>query len=293
MKVGIHEQYQGRTPTTVGRTVESFPAVEVTREFEADVLRPQDLVRRMLTRCEHVWASGQTVVWSFKPNPADVANGAWKPHVQALARHILDNRLQQKVIICIWHEPENDAPKYFRNGLEFARLFDTVQAWLFDVDPTIDTTHAALGYAYRNWTVPQARLWVTQCTIHSIDVYSGRSFPLGMTLGTSRAFQTWRASRPAGARWGVSERGWIADAEASDERVAAIDLEAEWLAALDLLDRPDFYIVWNTAGVEDDPKIILDDAGVAAVNRLFARMSVLTITCPTCKGVGTVTVPIT
>jgi hypothetical protein len=285
-KVGIHEQYQGAKATTFARTASRFPGTEITREFEGAVLSPQDMVGRLVLRCQPIWQAGKTAVWSFKPNPADVTSGAWKPHIQALAQYIKDNRLQDKVIVVIWHEPENDVPKWFRNGSEFSQYFNTVQRWLFEVDPSIVTSHAALGYAYRNLSIGQAKAWVTECTIHSIDIYSGRSFPLGMTLGNSRAFATWKASRPKGARWGVSERGWIADESRSEERAASIKAEADYLASLSPVERPDFYVVWNTEGTENDPKIILDDAGTAAVNVLFGRLS--TVICPLCSGVGNI-----
>lgn len=290
MMVGIHEQYQGSKATTFARTAQSFPRTEVTREFEAGVIAPQDLITRMVARCTQTWNGGGVAVWSFKPNPPDVANGKWKPYIQALARYIKDQQLERKVIICIWHEPENDVPKWFKNASEFVRLFNTVQSWLFEVNPEITTTHAALGYWYRNVSVSQAATWVTKCTIHSIDIYSGRSFPLGMTLANSKAFATWEESRPKGARWGVSERGWIADESRSEERTASIKAEADYLVSLDLVSRPDFYIVWNTEGTENDPTIILDAAGRDAVNEMFDRLStaVTAIVCPLCGGTGTI-----
>lgn len=295
MKIGIHENYQGKTPTTLERTASRFPLLQVTREFEAGALPAQDLVKRMVARCQPAWDAGKTAVWSFKPAPADVASGAWEPYVLRLAHHIKDKGLQDRLVVVIWHEPEND----FDDPAEFVTLFDTVHDWLMSVDPTIVTSHAALGYYYRNISVEAARRWTTKATIHSIDLYSGRSFPLQMTLGTSTAFRTWKQSRPAGARWGASERGWIANAGMSQLRVESIDAEADWLAALPVDDLPDFYCVWNTVGTENDPAIVLDDAGEAAVNRLFQRLSAppvrpgpvpapAAVTCPLCQGAGTV-----
>ena len=284
MKVGVHEQYQGAKATTFARTASRFPSAAVTREFESGVLQPQDLIGRMIARCGAVWQAGKTAVWSFKPDPAAVSNGEWKPYVQHLAQYIKDNSLQEKVIVVIWHEPENDVPKFFKNAADFVRLFNTVHGWLKDVDPTIVTSHAALAYAYRNWTVGQAMAWVTKCDIHSVDIYSGRSFPLAMTIANSKAFQTWKSSRPASAAWGISERGWIATDSRSAERVASINAEADYLASLPEADRPAFYIVWNTEGTENDPTIILDDAGVGAVNELFDRVT--EVVCPLCDGHG-------
>jgi hypothetical protein len=286
MKVGVHEDYQGAEASTIARTVASFPLIAVTREFEAGALPPQDLISRMVTRCQRVWAAGNVAVWSFKPNPADVRSGAWKPYVLALGQFIRDNRLHDRVIIVIWHEPENDVPKYFKNAADFVAVFNQVHDWLVSVDPAIVTSHAALAYTYRNMSVGQAKSWVTRCTIHSVDIYSGQSFPLDMTLASSKAFTTWKASRPTGARWGVSERGWIATDDLSDQRAAAIKAEADYLAALPEADQPDFYVVWNSEGAEKNPRIPLDQAGKDAVNHLFDRLS--QVQCPTCLGTGRV-----
>lgn len=285
MKVGVHENYQGPKATTFAKTVASFPLAAVTREFEGNVLQPQDLVKRLVGRCQAIWDAGKVPVWSFKPDPAAVDSGRWEPYVTALGKYIKDNGLQDRVIVCIWHEPEND----FKNPADFVRLYDRVHDWLKAVDPTIQTTHAALGYFYRNVSAATAQKWVTKADIHSVDIYSGRSFPVQMTLADSKPFQTWKASRPAGSKWGVSERGWIADAAGSAARVTSINAEAEYLAQLAPVDQPDFYIVWNTEGVENDPKIILDKAGVDAVNRLFERLTrVAQVVCPTCHGTGLV-----
>jgi hypothetical protein len=284
VKIGVHENYQGSKATTFARTASVFPRAEVTREFEADVLSPQDLVRRMVARCGPIFAVGKTAVWSFKPNPTDVKSGAWKPYVEALGEYITANNLQSQVVVVIWHEPENDVPKWFNNAADFVAVFNQVHDWLTSADPTIVTSHAALIYWYRNVSVGQAKAWVTRCTIHSADIYSGRSFPLNTTLGNSKAFATWKASRPTGTPWGVSERGWIADDTRSEERVASINAESDYLAGLAPTDQPDFYIVWNTEGVENDPTIILDQAGTDAVNRMFDRLS--RTQCPTCHGTG-------
>lgn len=286
MKVGVHEDYQGPRALTWGVTAQRFPLAEVTREFEGGVLEPQDLIGRIIARCGQIWAAGKTAVWSFKADPVNVANGQWMSYVHALAQYIKDNHLQDKVVVVIWHEPENDVPKYFKNAADFVRYFNTVQSWLFDVDPTIVTSHAALGYWYRNVSVGQAKAWVTNCTIHSIDIYSGRSFPLSMTLGTSKAFATWKASRPVGSRWGVSERGWIANSARFEERIASINAEADYLGELPTDQQPDFYVVWNTEGTENDPTIILDQGGMDAVNGMFDRIT--QVECPTCHGTGKV-----
>jgi hypothetical protein len=272
MRVGVHENYQGPDKTTLAETLSRFPQIDITREFEANPLPAQDLVHRITMRCAPIWIAGKSCAWSFKPLPADVAE-----HVKAAG-------LESKTVIVIWHEPENDVPKWFDSATDFVRYFNTVDRWLKSVDPSIVTSHAALGYRYARMTDTQAREWVTHATVQSIDLYSGRSFPLAMTLGTSAGFARWKASRPAGSRWGVSERGWIATPALSAERAASIRAEADWLAQLAPEDRPDYYIVWNTPGVERDPTIVLDEAGRMAVNAMFARLVPVASTLPSDAG---------
>lgn len=282
MIVGVHNE----STAALAKSVTTFPLSVVERPFVADPITAQDLITRFKATALRYVEAGQTVVWSFKPTPADVANGAWKPFVQAFARYLKDNGYTDRVIVVIWHEPENDVPKYFKSAADFVRLFNTVHDWLIEVDPSIRTSHAALGYYYRNVTIAQAKQWVTKCSIHSVDIYSGRSFPLSMTLRDSKPFKIWKDSRPIGAKWGVSERGFIATADKSAERVKTIDAESDYLASLAPADQPSFYIVWNTAGTEKDPTIVLDAAGEAAVNRMFARLTQLI--CPLCHGAGRV-----
>lgn len=282
MKLGVHENYQGPVARSVAQTLSAFPLAEVTREFEAGILEPQSLVTRIERRCADAWAAGKTVVWSFKPNVIMVLNGSWRPYVEALGRYLVANQRTAQTVVVIWHEPENDM-----GAEQFVAMFDMVHDWLkASSGGAVQTSHAALVWRYRNWTVEQAAHWTTRADIHSVDIYSGRSFPLDMTLGTSTAFQVWKESRPAGARWGVSERGWIADPTGTAARVAAIDAEAEWLRSLNTENQPEFYIVWNTVGVENDPKIVLDAGGVAAVNDLFGDLT--RVPCPLCHGSGTV-----
>lgn len=281
MLLGVHNE----PSADVRRAAEKFAVSEVERPFVSSPIPAQDLIAKFeATACKYVKA-GQTVVWSFKPLPADVASGAWKPHVEQFARYLQVNEMTDRVIVVIWHEPENDIPKWFRNAAEFVKLFNTVHDWLTAIEPSIQTSHAALGYFYRNLTAAQARQWVTKCTVHSIDLYSGRTFPLSMTLKDSKAYQTWKASRPAGSKLGVSERGFIAAPEKSAERVAAIDAEADYLASLPPEEHFEFYIIWNTPGTEKDPTIVLDDAAIDAVNRMFARLA-QPVPCPLCQGTG-------
>lgn len=320
MLFGVHEQYQaGPNRTTPVGTRERYPLLDVTREFKAGVITPQNLIPSLKYLCQATWDAELTCIVSFKFDKENVFNGKWQPHIVQAMNWLKDNGHASDTIVVIWHEPEDDASDSFRDGrsktfsdgAEFVRYFNIVHDWIKSVDPLIKTSHAALGYGYRPkvggpgdksaW-VAEPEQWRTKADIDSIDIYSGRSFPLDMTLGTSPAFKRWFDSRESNKEWGVSERGWIADAGKSADRAKSIDAEFEWIASLPIDALPYFYVVWTTEGTENDPKIILDDAGIEAVNRGFghiqARIDESTLppvqpppsmmTCPLCSGSGEV-----
>ncbi len=321
MLLGVHEQYQdGPNRTTPVDTQARYPHLAITREFKGGIVKPQNLIPSLRNLCQDVWDAGLVCNVSFKFSKADVFNGQWQIYIEQMARYLTDNELTGKTVLTIWHEPEDDARDSFPNGMkpnkvpefesgvEFVKYFNTVHRWLKGVNQQIVTSHAALGYGYRpkiggprdkSAYVTHPAQWVTECDIDAIDIYSGRSFPLNMTLGNSEAFKRWRDSRATATTWGVSERGWIADAMKYDERNASIAAEAEWLAALPDNERPAFYIVWTTEGVENDPKIILDSTGRDAVNDMFSKLKQPPAEepapeqpkmgqCPLCQGSGKV-----
>lgn len=306
MYLGVHEQYQaGKDRTTPDETKKRYPLVQLTREFKGGVIEPQNLNPSTKNLCQKVWDAGLICNVSFKFSVAEVLNGKWQPFIEQWAATIRDSGRSAQTILTIWHEPEND--KHFNSPEQFVLYFNQVHDWVKAVDPSILTCHAALGYRYRdNGEIDsvEATKWVTKADINSIDIYSGRSFPLDMTLKTSTGFSRWLGSRPGGSKWAVSERGWIAGSDKSAERVASINAEFDWLTSLDLDALPYFYIVWSTEGTEADPLIPLDEAGREAVNEGFARInaklnpqpttepkptpSVGCVQCPTCNGVGTI-----
>lgn len=295
---------------------ETYPLNDVVREFKGGVLVPQNLIPSFENLARPALDQDMSVVISVKPNPADVTNGNWRIYIEQLARHISANDLSHRVILVFWHEPEDDArdsypngtnkPMAFNDGHEFVTYFDTLHDWVKGVDPNIMTSHAALGYGYRpkiggkrdkSAFVTDPSAWVTKCDIHSIDIYSGRSFPISDTLATSPAFKRWLASRPDNAEWGVSERGWPTTDFAA--RVQAITSELVWLASLPEAARPVFYIVWATTGTENDPNLLLDPTAVKALNDGFAALLSAPptdtpppaddrVTCPMCAGTGKV-----
>lgn len=329
MLMGVHEQYQaGPNRTTPEGTRERYPHATVTREFKSGVITPQNLIPSLKTLCQATWDADMTCVVSFKFDPENVYNGKWQPHIEQAMRWIEDNKESERTIVVIWHEPEDDANdsftgtkakgRAFADGATFVRYFNKVHGWIKSANPRIRTSHAALGYGYRAkrggpgdnsaWVADPTQ-WITNADIHSIDIYSGRSFPLEMTLETSAAFNRWKSTLPVGAKWGVSERGWIADTGKSVERANSIRSEFNWIASLPTGELPTFYIGWSTEGTENDPKLILDDNGRQALNEGFNlitnRLSIPVeplpepspdpsmITCPLCHGAGEVPTDIT
>lgn len=290
-----------------------------TRPFTA-VVTPgadeQDLVKKMTAVCRASWAAGQVAVWSFKPDPVAVSTGRFKAQVQAVAVYLKANP-QHRTLVIIWHEPENDVPQWFPDAAAFVRLWETVAGWLRAVWPDIVLGHAALLYRYAgkvDITDAVAKRWRTTATVHLADGYSGRTFPLGMTLPEHSGYVRWRANVAQDDDWGMAERGWTitdnGDA-APALRAATMVRELAWL----LTDRPRVYMVWGTSGKEKDKGLILDAelgepaaaaivgtllaldtaetaAAAAAARTIGCTLCARTGACPMCAGAGQYTITV-
>lgn len=308
MLAGIHEnEHPAATARRAGGNA--------TRDFTANVITPGDLVKRVKTVCGPAWAAGQTAVWSFKPSPPEVKSGAWKAPVQALANY-LKAHPDLKIVVIIWHEPENDTPKWFRRPDDFVSLFERCAEWFRAVCPDMVLVHAALGYRYatgtKDITDATARQWRTSANVHCLDIYSGRSNPLATIAPELSGYTRWRQYVAGDDPWGFTERGWAADPGDYPLRAATIDRESAWLASLAV--KPRIYLVWSTEGTEKDDKLILDRTGQARADALVAQLlagakpgtiaakpapastqpatsapvpASFTVPCPLCHGSGT------
>jgi hypothetical protein len=262
---GVHENVD--PAATVARV-----GGNATRVFTAGVIGPKDLVKEVSAKCGPTWAAGQTAVWSFKPLPEAVRSGAWRKQVEALGQFLRDNPAKRTVVV-IWHEPENDVPKWFANAGEFVALFDTVAGWLRGKHPSVVVAHAALAYRYGDGidiTDRTAPSWRTSADVHCIDIYSGRSHNLDTILPDLPAYRRWREFVARDSRWGVTERGWsigkMGKGGSSATRVAAMSREATWLQSLPQEQQPEIYLLWNTGGTENDDGLVFD-AGAEQVAR--------------------------
>lgn len=237
-----------------------------TRIFTPGVISPRDLVAEVTAKCSATWAAGMTAVWSFKPLPDAVASGAWKPYVLALGQYLAANPTSRTVVI-IWHEPENDVPKWFGSAAAFVSLFDTVAGWLRQTWPHAVVVHAALAYRYgdgRDITDQVAPHWRTSADIHCADVYSGRSNPLNTILPELSSYRRWRRFVAQDSPWGITERGWTVGTDtgptAASTRASAMAREVTWLGGLPAGGRPQIYLMWNTGGTEGDAGLVFDGA---------------------------------
>lgn len=308
---GVHENVDpAQTVARVGGNA--------TRVFTSGVIDPRDLVKDVTAKCSASWAAGQSAVWSFKPKPAQVANGAWKSPVRELAAFLRDNPTKRTQVV-IWHEPENDVPEWFGDAAGFVRMFETVAGWLREVHPGVVVLHAALAYRYGDGvrggiTDATAGQWRTSADVHCIDIYSGRTNKIDTILPELSAYRRWRDHLVKGSPWGVTERGWtigtIGKGGTSAERVAAMAREAAWLRSLPVEQLPEIYLLWNTGGTEGDAGLVLDAgaeqvaraitghyAGVAAARAARTTTAPTpaaavpaaaqrTVTCPLCAGSG-------
>lgn len=267
--LGVHDN----TLDSAARAVE-YEGHAMTREFVGGVrVQPIDLVEKLEKMCAPAWQHGHVAVWSFKPHPASVANGAWRDRVEQLGRHLRQHRRRKPTVVIVWHEPESEIGKHFAAPEDFVSLFNTVHHWLAWEYPRVVTCHAAQGYAYRDsgpMDDATARRWRTRATIHGIDIYSGRSFPLQTILPELSGFARWKRRVVAGRRWAVTERGWTCTPANSAKRAATIAREFAWLAGLRRT--PAGYIVWSTHGTEKDAGLVLDAAARQAVTQGFRTL---------------------
>lgn len=266
---GVHENID---PAVTVRRVGG----NATRVFSSGVLDPRDLVKEAGLRCGATWAAGQTAVWSFKPNPGAVASGAWRPYVEALGSYLHANPGKQTVIV-IWHEPENDVPKWFDSPEAFVRMFNTVAGWLRGKHPSVVVAHAALAYRYgdnRGITDAIAPRWRTSADVHCVDIYSGRSNPLDTILPELSSYRRWRKFVARDSRWGVTERGWTVAGKGGNNalRAATMAREAAWLQSLGA-DAPEIYLLWNTGGTEGDPGLVLCPQGEKVAKAMTTQLA--------------------
>lgn len=303
---GVHEQYQGKNATTPSDTRQRYPLAETTREFVSNVIKPQNLIPKFEALCGPVIEADMVAVFSVKLSVAEVLNSGWRPHIEQWASYVRDHGISDRVILVIWHEPENDVPKYFKDAEQFVTYFNKIHDWVKSRNSVIRTCHAALGYRYGDKidiTDERARVWVnTKADIKAGDFYSGRSFPLSATLPELTSFKRWYAAVKAtgGTAWGITERGWTAS-KANEYQVRAdtIRREADWVTSLPEAERPAIVILWLTEGTEDDPGLRPDALMSEAVNYYLEKVTsepespqptpeVKTTDCPLCMGHGVV-----
>lgn len=275
MEFGIHEDYPPQD------TAARWPQVKYTRTFIDAVVYPGSLISKFTYYAKPSWDAGLTPVVSFRPVADDVSSGKWDTWLRELGTWLSG---QPEALVVIWHEPEGSMP-----GSTFQALFNRCRNNLKLGFPGLKVGYAAMAYHWNvKWNNPNLSVagktdtpaaWRVQADFYAVDVYSGFEFAVNTILPEISGFTRWASLLvPTGAPIFIAERGFkLKDVSQSPERVAAIAREAAWLRSDDpLAKRISAYCYWSSTGVENDPLMVLDAPGVAALLSAMYRAPVRT-----------------
>lgn len=288
---------------TAAEILAEYPDTAVVRVFNSGVITPQNIVPKLKKLCDEAWGAGLIVAVSFKFSVADVLSGAWKPFIQSAMAWLKDNGTDDMTILILWHEPENDVPKYFKDAEEYVKYFNLLHSWIKEVTQDVMTVHAALGYRYGNKEngTPididndRAKMWgKTRADLKTGDFYTGRTNPLTSILPELTSFKRWLTYTVGSEPYGISERGWsVSTAGERNIRAGSILAEMAWLLRVPDGQRCTLYLPWLTDGAEHDAGLLPDANMATAVKDLMRTVSAPPVVtpepqtdCPLCLGTG-------
>lgn len=269
VRAGVHEAFEPEV------TADRFPGARWTRDFVAGPdgtnlpasTTADQLVSKVLAKVGPALATpAGGCLMSLKLDLVAAAAGAWNSRLLAVGRALAG----LNVIVTIDHEPEDT----YRAPV-FDRGFTAARGALKLGCPDLDVAYCAMSYQWRpgSLTTTDPAPWAqVEADLYLIDVYSGKNFRGTAILPEHPGFRRWHAEVVAkfpGRRWGIAERGWLAD----PGRPATIDREADWLTTDPVGQTCEVYIVWATGGTENNPGWLLDDRTAAAVARLLTRLT--------------------
>lgn len=269
---GVHHTDDG-SPSAL---LADYPNAKCERLFISGVLSPQDLRTKFSNLCTPYWNAGIIPVVSFKPNTSAVINGSWNTRLRELAVYL---STKPTTWVIVWHEPENDM-----SGTTFKSMFNKARSEMKIGWSGIKVGYSAMAYHWagdiNNPTqaasfanVKNPADWMPTADFYGADVYSGDNFtaypnfPNTITRDHT-GFKRWKANIPAGAEWGLTERGWKNSTDS--ERQAIIRNETEWLKTTAASD-PKFshYIHWASDGTENNPDLIPGPLARVAINEML------------------------
>lgn len=286
LNVGVHEDWTagGRTPTQVKVR---YPGAKIGRAFIARVLSyPVDLrpkARNVLL--PYLAAKTPIVYLSAKSDVADTIRGDWDVQYRELGTYLDTLQKQHGVTIIFipYHEPEDDL-----TAAQFVPYFNRVRAAVKLGSSAIQVKPCYMSYQWllrRNGQSvggktdnPTAWFRNIQATDGvTVDVYSGRSFPLELTLSEHPAFRRWISYVPATWKWSVTERGWDTPSSTNRTNRSALRVKTMNREFAEIRSRRGYYsrlidyVIWSSPGTEGARGLVLDRAGEDAVARFIAN----------------------
>lgn len=238
-------QFGINTNLTPAEQREQFPNAPLTRRFVSGVLSPTtDLAYKVERQARPDLDAGLRPYVSFKLATADVMAGKWDAKLSFL--NAAYERMPNTRLI-YFHEPENNM-----KASDFVPAFDRVRNRL----PAFEVGYSAMAYQFRpgslSTTDPHA--WFPEADFYGCDAYSADWAPEGLApLLQHRGFMRWHAallgSGYGDMPFGLTERGFSS---------GGTDAQRADLVRQDAADWPelDHYILWNTTGTENSPKLL-------------------------------------
>lgn len=254
---GVHEP---QVPLTTRST---YPGATTAGPYFLADVAPDQALDKLAKLCTPAWAAGLTPLWTFKPNPADVAAGRWDLPLKRIRDYHVG--LGLKSIAYPWHEPEDNM-----TGKTFTGMFNRVYP-LLSAPPNIICGYTAMAYQWRpkSPTTSNPKDWDPyQTDFYGIDVYSGQGFPAKDTLVTHAGFQRWLTTLVGGRPFMICERGFAGPGR--DETMAA---EGQYLglAGTQVIG----YQLWNAPGTNNPTGWLFDQTAmshaVSIINTLAGK----------------------
>lgn len=285
--IGIHEDWTatppGRTPTKV---IERYPKSGIGRCFTGSpIITVQDLRPKVLATLQPYLTAGTKKIYiSIKTDITQTSAGSWNARYTELAVYIAQLKVQYNVDIIVipWHEPEDN----FSSGTAFVtyynKVYDAVKAGssAVKVKPCFLSYHWAPGTGGSiGGKTNTPGLWFTNLKMTdgvTVDVYSGRSFPLNQILMEHPGFSRWILYVPNTVRINLSERGFETPSSTnstnrSSLRASTMRREFDWLLTSDpIAMRCDDYTIWSSPGAEKAAGLIMDAAAEAEIDRFLS-----------------------
>jgi hypothetical protein len=254
---GVHETRD------LGLTKRLYPAMTTAGPFFLANVAPAAFLARVQTLCGPAWAAGLIPLWTWKPNPPDVAAGLWDMPLKTVRDYHLSKGLTS--VAYPFHEPEDNMP-----GATFTTMFNRIYP-LLSCPPNIAVGYTANSYQWRAGMPSTANPtdWaVAQTDFYGCDVYSGLSPSLPTdTLASHAGFQRWWIQLVHSGPFMLPERGFTGAV-----RTDTIESECDWLM------RPEVpltgYQIWNTVGTATASGWLLDPLSRLSVNGLLTCLSI-------------------